>query len=175
MMTTRQLTLAAAVGALYAALTMGASVFGVAYGPIQFRLSEALCVLPFFFPVSSWGLTLGCVLANLLSPYGPLDVVFGSLATMIAAFCTARMRSRWLAPLPPVLCNGLIVGALLAFSEAGSGPGFFAAFAFNGLSVAVGELVVCFGLGIPLLILIPKLTFFRDLIVQNKRYLDKQG
>jgi uncharacterized membrane protein len=170
-MNTRQLTIAAAIGALYAALTLGVSVFGITYGPVQFRLSEALCVLPFFFPAASWGLFLGCVLANLLSPYGPLDVVFGSLATLIAALATARMPARWLAPLPPVLCNGLIVGALLSWSETGSGNSFFAAFAFNGLSVAAGELVVCFGLGLPLLILLPKLTFFRDLIVQNQKYL----
>jgi uncharacterized membrane protein len=168
---TRQLTLAAAIGALYAALTMGASVFGIAYGPVQFRFSEALCVLPFFFPASAWGLFLGCLLANLLSPYGPLDVVFGSLATLLAALLTARMPGRWLAPLPPVVCNGLIVGALLSFAETGSAKGFLAAFAFNGLTVAAGELVVCFGLGIPLLVLLPRLPFFRDLIVQNQRYI----
>lgn len=173
MMNTRQLTLSAAIGALYAALTLGASVFGIAYGPVQFRFSEALCVLPFFFPGSAWGLFLGCVLANLLSPYGPLDVIFGSLATLLAALLTARMPARWLAPLPPVLCNGLIVGALLAFAETGSGAGFLAAFAFNGLTVAAGELVVCFGLGIPLLVLLPKLPFFRDLIVQNQNFLDQ--
>jgi hypothetical protein len=65
------------------------------------------------------------------------------------------------------------VGALLAFAETGSGAGFLAAFAFNGLTVAAGELVVCFGLGIPLLVLLPKLPFFRDLIVQNQNFLDQ--
>jgi uncharacterized membrane protein len=63
-------------------------------------------VLPFFFPGSAWGLFLGCVLANLLSPYGPLDVIFGSLATLLAALLTARMPARWLAPLPPSSATG---------------------------------------------------------------------
>ena len=80
-----QLALSGIIAALYAVMAYFASVFGVAYGPIQCRFSEALCVLPFFFPEATPGLFIGCLVANLLSPYGVLDIVFGSLATLLAA------------------------------------------------------------------------------------------
>ena len=147
----RQLATAAIVGALYAALTLFSSAFGIAYGPVQFRLSEALCVLPFLFPETAWGLFVGCWVSNLISPYGALDMVVGSLATLIAALWTAKCRRRWLSPLPPVVCNGLLVGAVLAWQQSGSLETFFPAFTANALSVALGEAVVCFALGLLLL------------------------
>ena len=127
---TRQITLAAAVAALYALLTYFGSIFGLTYGPVQFRFAEALCVLPFLFPTAAPGLFVGCLIANLLSPYGLVDVVCGSAATLIAALITARVRHRWLAPLPAVLSNGVIIGAMLAWYEAGFGPGFWGMFAY---------------------------------------------
>ena len=142
----RQLTMAAVVGALYAALTLLSSAFGLAYGPVQFRISEALCLLPFLFPETAWGLFVGCWAANLISPYGPLDMVVGSLATLIAALWTAKCRRKWLAPLPPVVCNAVLVGAVLAWQQSGSRETFWPAFALNGLSVGLGEAVVCFAL-----------------------------
>lgn len=147
----QRLTRAAIVGALYAALTLFSSAFGIAYGPVQFRLSEALCVLPFLFPETAWGLFAGCWVANLISPYGPLDMVVGSLATLIAALWTARCRRKWLAPLPPVVCNGVLVGAVIAWQQSGSLETFLPTFTLNGLSVALGEAAVCFGLGLLLL------------------------
>lgn len=99
--TTKDLTLAAMVAALYAVMSYFGNVFGLTYGPIQLRFSEALCVLPFLFPATAPGLFVGCLAANLLSPYGPLDIVVGSLATLIAAVWTSRVKRRWLAPLPP--------------------------------------------------------------------------
>ena len=147
----QQLTRAAIVGALYAALTLLASAFGIAYGPVQFRLSEALCVLPFLFPETAWGLFVGCWVSNLISPYGVLDMVVGSLATLLAALWTAKCHRKWIAPLPPVICNGVLVGAVLAWQQSGSLQTFAPAFVMNGLSVALGEAVVCFGLGILLL------------------------
>ena len=147
----RRMTRAAIVGALYAALTLLSSVFGIAYGPVQFRISEALCLLPFLFPETAWGLFVGCWVANLISPYGPLDMVVGSLATLLAALWTAKCRRKWLAPLPPVVCNGILIGAVLAWQQSGSGETFLPAFALNGLSVALGEAVVCFALGLLLL------------------------
>ena len=149
--TVQQLTRAAIAGALYAVLTLLSSAFGIAYGPVQFRLSEALCVLPFLFPETAWGLFAGCWVSNLISPYGPLDMVVGSLATLIAALWTAKCRRRWLSPLPPVVCNGLLVGAVLAWQQSGSLETFFPAFIANALSVALGEAVVCFVLGLLLL------------------------
>ena len=91
---TRQLTCAAIVGAAYAVLSIFGSVFGITYGPIQCRFSEALCVLPFLMPETAWGLGVGCLIANLLSPYGILDIVVGSAATLLAALLTARCKKK---------------------------------------------------------------------------------
>ena len=161
---TRQITLAAAVAALYALLTYSGSIFGLTYGPVQFRFAEALCVLPFLFPTAAPGLFVGCLIANLLSPYGLVDVVCGSAATLIAALITARVRHRWLAPLPAVLSNGVIIGAMLAWYEAGFGPGFWGMFAYNGLAVALGELGACYVLGMLLLYAIPKSKYFQPML-----------
>ena len=82
-----------------------------------------------------------------MSSVGPLDMVFGSMATLLAALWTARMPNRSLAPLPPVICNGIIIGAMIAWYEAGFGPGFWPMFAWNGITVAIGEAIACYGLG----------------------------
>lgn len=96
--TVKDLTLAAMVAALYAVMSYFGNIFGLSYGPIQFRFSEALCVLPFLFPATAPGLFVGCLITNLLSPFGPLDVAVGSLATLIAALWTMNMPNKWLAP-----------------------------------------------------------------------------
>lgn len=148
---TRYLVRAALIAALYVALTYLAGVMNLAYGPLQFRFSEALTVLPFLLPEAVPGLFIGCVVSNLLSPYGALDLVVGSLATLLSAFWTSKCRRRALAPLPPVVCNAVLVGAMLAWYEAGFGTGFAPAFAYNALTVGVGEAAVCYLLGLPLL------------------------
>ena len=148
-LSTKDLTLAAMVAAVYTVLTVFLPI--PQYGEVQFRIAECMTVLPFLCPTAAWGLFAGCILANLLSPYGLPDLIFGSLATLVAGLLTARCGSKWLAPLPPVICNGLIVGALLAWSETGFTAAFPGAFAFNALSVGVAELVVCYVLGLPLL------------------------
>ncbi len=158
----RHITAAALAGALYVALSYFGNFFGLTYGPIQCRFSEALTVLPFLCPTTAWGLFAGCILANILSPYGPLDLVFGSLATLLAGLLTARCKNKWLAPLPPVLCNGVIVGALIAFQEAGLTAAFLPAFAFNGLTVALGEALACYILGLPLLALLRQARVLPD-------------
>ena len=145
--TTRELTLAALVAALYAVMSYFGNIFGLTYGGIQCRFAEALCVLPFFFPCTVPGLFVGCLITNLMSSVGPLDMVFGSMATLLAATWTARMPNRSLAPLPPVICNGIIIGAMIAWYEAGFGPGFWPMFAWNGITVAIGEAIACYGLG----------------------------
>ncbi|MBP1737595.1 MAG: hypothetical protein H6Q60_1476 [Oscillospiraceae bacterium] len=160
----RRITLSASVAALYAVLSYFSSIFGMAYGPVQFRFAEALTILPFLFPETAPGLLIGCLIANLLSPYGLTDMVFGSLATALAAFLTAKMPNRWLAPLPPVLINGVIIGAMLAWYSAGFGPGFWPLFAVNGAEVAAGEIGACYGLGMLLLVLIPKIPYFKPMI-----------
>lgn len=149
--TVQYLTRAGVIAALYVALTYLAGVFNLAYGPVQFRFSEALTVLPFLFPEAVPGLFVGCIVSNLISPYGVVDLIVGSLATLLAAIWTAKCGKRWFAPMPPVIANALLVGAMLAWYEAGFGVGFAAAFAYNALTVGAGELAVCYALGLPLL------------------------
>ena len=147
----RQLATAAIIAALYTVMSLMSSVFGLTYGPIQCRFAEALCVLPFLLPETAWGLGVGCLIANLLSPYGILDVVVGSAATLLAALLTARCKKKWLAPLPPVLANMVLVGLVLSYEQAGTSAAFWPAYAFNALTVGAGELVACYGLGLLLL------------------------
>ena len=171
---TRKIVLSAAVAALYAVLSYFGNIFGLTYGPVQIRLSEALCVLPFLMPETAPGLFVGCLLANLLRPYGVPDIVFGSLATLIAAVATAKVKKRWLAPLPPVIANGVIIGALISWYEVGFGAGFLGLFAVTGAWVAFGEAVACYVLGGLLLQFLPRSPFFRRMMPEKKlEYLDR--
>ena len=163
-MTTRHLVMSAAVGAAYVVLTM--AVYPIAFGPIQCRVSEALTVLPFYFPHTMWGLFVGCILSNYLGGCTPIDIIFGSLATLAAGYLTSKMRNRFLAPLPPVVLNGVVVGATLAYVTAPDN--FWPAFALIGTQVAAGELIACYALGMPLLSRLPKIRYFRELITQNE-------
>lgn len=160
--TTRQLATAGVIAALYAVLAYFTSIFGVAYGPLQCRFSEALCVLPFLLPAATPGLFIGCLAANLLSPYGALDIVFGSLATLLAAVWTQRVRHKWLAPLPPVLCNALIVGAVIAVQQTGFSAAFWRAYAYNAATVGLGEAAACYVLGGLLLAALPRLPALQN-------------
>ncbi len=150
-LSTRDLTFAAIVGAIYVVLGCFGNTFHLTFGVVQCRFSEALTVLPFLCPVTVWGLFIGCLITNILSPYGLLDMIFGPLATLAAALLTARCRNKWIAPLPPVVCNALIIGALIAFQEVGMGGAFPAVFAYNALTVGLGQVLACCGLGMLLL------------------------
>ncbi len=167
--TVRDLTLAAMVAALYAVMGYFGSIFGWTFGPIQFRFAEALTVLPFLFPATVPGLFVGCLIVNLLSPYGPLDIVIGSAATLLAALWTCKVKTKWLAPLPPVICNTVMVGFTIALAEAnGFTAAFPTAWLVNGLSVGVGELGVCVVLGLLLLTVLPKVGYFQTMIPQGR-------
>ena len=122
-LSTKDLTLAAMVAAVYTVLTVFLPI--PQYGEVQFRIAECMTVLPFLFPWATPGLIVGCFLANLLGSPFVLDWVFGTLATALACFMTARMPNKWLAPLPPVLCNAIIVGAEIAYSAVGGFGGAF--------------------------------------------------
>ncbi len=163
-LTARRLAVNATVAALYTIMSYFSGIFGLAYGPIQCRFSEALCVLPFFFPYTAWGLFVGCFISNLMSAFGVIDIVFGSLATLTAGLLTARVRHKALAPLPPVLINAVVIGAVIAYSTMGMGEGFMAMFLMNALSVGVGQAIACYGLGTLMLNVIPKSKFFREMI-----------
>ena len=103
----RSIALSAVIAAVYTALTMSLPM--LSYGPVQLRFSEALTVLPFFLPEAVPGLFLGCVIANLFSPFGIADVIFGSIATLLAALWTSKLKNPWFAPLPPVISNAVII------------------------------------------------------------------
>ena len=158
----RDIVFSALVGALYVILGYFGNIFGLNFGIFQCRFAEALTVLPLLCPTTAWGLFAGCILTNLLSPYGLPDLILGSFATLLAGLLTARCRSKWLAPLPPVLLNGLIVGALLAWYEAGFTAAFPDMFLFNALSVGGAELLVCYILSIPLLAVLSSTGIFPE-------------
>ena len=162
----RDLTLAAMLAAVYAVLTMALPI--PQYAGVQIRFAEALTVLPFLFPAATPGLFVGCLIANLLSPYGLLDVVAGSAATLIACLWTQSLRNRWLAPLPPVVCNAAIVGAVIAFSVGGTGGAFWPAYALNAFTVGLGELLACYILGSIIIRVLPRISFFRERIPQRR-------
>lgn len=162
---TRFLAQAGLIAAIYAVTTYLCALWGIAYGQVQFRFSEALTILPLFTPAAIPGLTVGCFLANLSSPFGMVDVLCGTAATLLAAIAvwmTRQVRFKnipWLAPLFPVLSNAIIVGLEISFflPEGLSWAGFAA----SALSVGLGELVVCYVLGLPLSIVMCKMPMFR--------------
>ena len=110
----QKVTRIALVAALYVAFTVLPPFYAFSYGPIQVRVSEAFTILPFLFPETILGLTIGCFLANIIGQIGPWDIVFGTLITFFAAFVTSKMKKGFLAPLPPVLFNAFGVSLYLS-------------------------------------------------------------
>ena len=154
----RMIAEGAAIAALYVVLTMVANAFGLANYAIQVRFSEALCILPLFTPSAIWGLFAGCILANTLTGCLPLDTLFGSLATLSGALALGMMARRMhlsphskmtclLAPLPNVIANTIVVPLILTYVYRfeGSLPYFF-------VTVGAGEIISCYGFGVPLLL-----------------------
>ena len=166
---TLKMAVAAVTAGAYAALTV--ALAPISYGAVQFRVSEALTVLPFLMPCTVWGLWAGCVLANLFT--GNLfDIVFGSLATLLAALCTAyfgrrgnTVKNRLLGCLMPVLFNAVIIGAVITRGYEGlvirEHPGVYD---FNALTVGLGEAGVLYLIGYTLLRQLPKIRRFRAFV-----------
>lgn len=162
---TQMITMGAAIAALYVVLTLIANAFGLANYAIQVRFSEALTILPFFTPVAIPGLFVGCILSNVLTGAMPLDVVFGSIATLIGAVLTYVFAKKfpnlkWLAPIPPIVSNTIIVPLILAYvyKFEGSIPYFM-------LTVGIGEIISCGLLGMILLNVVDKR---RDIFFKEK-------
>lgn len=155
----RQIVISALIAAAYVALTLLSSAFGLAYGSIQFRLSEALNVLAVFTPAAVPGLTIGCLISNLGSPFGPIDVILGTLATLLATITIRLIATKTKALtipvsiLSPTLFNSIIIG--LEFS-AFSKDAWLSVFFITALQVAIGEIAVCTLLGLPLYFAIKK-------------------
>ena len=149
---TRQIAISGIIGAAYLAITITPGISAISYGPIQFRIAEALTVLPFIYPGAIAGLFIGCLLANIFGPFGIQDIIFGSLCTLIAAWLThmlGKTNRPWLAPLPPILVNALGVSAYLYYF-------FDLPYWLLAGQIAFGQAVVCYLLGYPLLIFIRK-------------------
>ena len=140
------------IAALYVVLTFVANAFGLASGAIQVRLSEALAVLPFFTPAAIPGLYIGCLLANLLTGGCLLDILVGSLASLIGALGAYALRKwKWLVPIPTILANAIIVPFVLIF-----GYGIADVWWYLVITVGIGELISCGFLGMILLLILKK-------------------
>lgn len=154
----------ALIAALYAGLTYLSGIFGLAYGPIQLRISEVLTVLPAITPTAIPGLTIGCFIANIGS-FNVADMIFGTFATFVAALLTYCLRDIKLKKIPilsllaPVIVNAVIIGFEIAVLYLPQGYSLWG-FIISALEVGLGELVVCFGLGIPFYFAVVKYRIF---------------
>lgn len=159
---------AAVIAALYVVLTYFINAFNLASGSIQIRISEALCVLPFFTPAAIPGLAIGCVISNLITGGLIWDVIFGSLATLIGAVGTYLLRKhKFLCTLPPVISNMIIVPLVLRY-----GYGFVTEYKgvdisliFNAVTVGIGEIISICVLGS---LLLNALNKYKDVIFKNE-------
>jgi uncharacterized membrane protein len=149
---TRSIINAALIAALYVVLTFIANGLGLANSVIQVRFSEALTILPYFTPAAIPGLTIGCLLSNIMTGCALPDIVFGTLATLIAAVLThlLRNRSKFLAPLAPIVANTVIIPLVLLYAY-GLKPLWFSL-----LTVCIGEVLSCGILGMLLLNVLAK-------------------
>ncbi len=153
---TRQITIAGIVAALYVVITITPGISLISYGPVQVRFAEILTVLPFVFPGAILGLFVGCLVANAWGAFMGmttlLDVIFGPLLTLLAAWLTYRLgktQKPMLAAIPPILVNALGVPAYLFFA-------YGLPYWMLVLSVAIGQTVACYSIGYPFLVYILK-------------------
>ncbi len=131
------ITRAAMIAAIYVVMTYFINAFGLANGAIQVRISEALCILPIFTPAAIPGLFIGCLLSNILTGCMVLDVVFGSIATLIGAIGTYLLRhTKFAYTLPPVLANTIVVPLVLRYVY-GVGDAYW----YLVVTIAIGEII----------------------------------
>ena len=162
--TTKMMAQGAVIAAVYVVLTL---VFApISFGAVQFRISEALCILPFFTVAAVPGVSIGCLLANILAGAALPDIVFGTLATLIGAIVSYRLRniSKWLVCVPPILANAIIIPFVLKFAY-----GLTDLIPYMMLTVGIGEVLAVGVLGnLLMLALEPKCSFiFRN---ENRAY-----
>lgn len=147
------LVFAAVIGSIYATLTI--LLAPISYGQIQVRVAEALTVLPFFSSYSIGGLFVGCIVANIFGGNGPIDIIFGSLATLVAAIVTYYIGKsnihykKYLAPLPPVIINAVVVGFILHYT-------LQLPLILTMLWVGLGEAISCYAIGLAVLTVFEK-------------------
>lgn len=133
----KRITMGAVVGALYVIFTLISNAFGLSNGPIQVRISEALCIMPIYSFEAVPGLFIGCLFSNIITGANFFDVIFGSLATLIGAIFTYRLRKhKYLALLPPILSNTIIIPLLLVYAYH-----LNKAFLYFVITIGLGEIV----------------------------------
>ena len=152
----RYITLSATIAALYVVLTLISAAFGLSSGAIQLRISEALCVLVAFTPAAIPGLTIGCLISNLVASANILDIIFGTLATFLGALGGYYLRKKkWLITLPTLLSNVIIVPLVIVY---GFGVKDMA-LPLVALTVGIGEFLSATVLGTGLLLILQKYNF----------------
>lgn len=138
------ITRSAVVSALYFCIT---TLFApISFGPLQFRIGEALTLLPVIFPETTIGLAIGCALANISSPFGLVDIIVGSLVTLVAGFLSSKCKNVYLAGLPPVLLNALIIPIIWV------ALGVDEMYLLNAIYLVLSQSVVVYGIGIPIVL-----------------------
>ena len=160
---TKKIVEGAVIGALYVVFTLVLAPFS--FGPVQLRVSEALCILPVFSKTAVPGLFVGCIISNFIGASMGLnlflDIFFGSAATLLAAILTQLLGKIKIKSfpvfsfLPPIICNALIIGAELSMFLDTT-----LAFSYAALTVGMGELLSVCGLGIPLYFVVKKSNIF---------------
>ena len=166
--TSKSLVFSAMIATLYVVLSFLSNAFGLASGAIQIRISEALTILPFFTPAAIPGLAIGCLLFNLLSGAAILDIIFGTIATLLGAVVSYLLRKpakkikwmRFLLPIPTILSNAFIIPWVLKTAYGISDAYWYLVF-----TVGLGELISCGVLG---MILLFALLPIQQQLFQNK-------
>ncbi len=152
---TKYISTSAIIAALYIVLTMVSNALGLASGAVQIRISEALCILPVFTPAAVPGLFAGCIISNIIAGGNIFDIIFGSLATLIGAIGTLKLKNhKYLALIPPIVSNTIIVPIILCYAY-----GINQALYFVMFTVGIGEVISCGVLGMVLLKAMEKYKF----------------
>lgn len=153
------------IAALYVALTWISALFGLSSGAIQVRISEMLCILPIFTTAAIPGVTIGCLIANILFGQGLLDIIFGTAATLIGALLALLFKNgklKYLASIPTIVANMIIVPIVLIVTGVG-GWDQFPWFAFT---VGIGEVISCGLFGGLLVLVTEKNKSFSSLLAK---------
>lgn len=150
----------AIIAALYVALSWISNILGLASYAVQLRLSEALCALTFFTPSAIPGMFIGCIISNLTMSAQPIDVIFGSLATLIGAYLGSKIKNKYLVPLPTVVANAIVVPFVVLFCYT-NGVKNLSSYLVIFATVTIGEVLSAYVLGIILLVAIDKRKIFK--------------
>lgn len=150
------LTQSALIAALYVALTWLSNLVGLASGAVQIRISEALCVLPAFMPSAIPGLFIGCLISNISMGSNIFDIIFGSLATLIGAVFTSKLKNKFLAPIPAVISNTIIVPIVIMLCYTAKEARNMSTYLLTTLGVFAGEVISAYIFGIVLYVALEK-------------------